>query len=316
MSDISHGYAAFGRWSAPVRIADPPPPPAPSPVAGVYDTEVAYGGRTYAENHQLWVAASQCCVLGVLVVEPKWEGRTVSFTNQPDATRAGKPWAASITFDQGGFAGWCQFPGEGPIEWRGRLVGSGPPLGEWETDVWYGGAWMSEDHRLRIAPGVVEVAGIPVVEPIFTADTLTFANQPRAARGGLPEAGWVRFSSESGFEGECRFPGEGPIPWRSRPLPPRPRLGVYQTMVGYGGTWYAEDHPVAIRAAEVRIAGVPVVNPVLTETTLDFAAQPDASRGGKPWAGHLRFEGDDCSGWCQFPGEGPVDWRGRRSTDP
>lgn len=318
-------WRGVGRWSAPVMFDRPappppaPPPPSPSPPApgapvGIYDTEIGYGGTFRPENHQLWVFDGGCKILGVPVTDPHWDGAQLSFTGQADASRGAKPWAASVRFDADGFSGWCQFPGEGLVDWRGRRIGGGLPTGLWDIDLFYGDRWVPEAHTLRIAPGRIEIAGVEIAAPVFYPNGFHFGAQPRASRDGVPDNGSLLIAGE-GFEGICQFPGEGALPWRTRPLPPHPRFGVYRTAIGIGGRWYDEGHVVELRPGAATIAGVPVSDPQFGAQTFGFGNQADATRAGKPWAGQLRFDGDDCSGWCQFPGEGPVDWRGTRIAD-
>lgn len=302
-----HRWNLRGRWSAAVPFARPVPPSPHSPLVGIFDTEIGYGGRVHPENHQLWVHADGCRIMGVPVQSPSWTGRTLSFTQQSDATRAGKPWAATVTFGERDFAGWCQFPGEGPVEWRGRLLFTEMPPGEWPIELLEGDRWVPQPHPLRIAPGAIELGGAAITEPIFRPGGFSFDHQPGATRGGPPFSGTLQ-QVGTGFEGTCTFPSEPPRPWRTRA--PSPPYGLYRTSIGVGGRWYDENHPVEISGAGLRIAGVPVSGAALGWNSLDFTNQPDATRAGKPWAGSLRFDGANCSGWCQFPGEGPVDWRG------
>lgn len=296
-----------GPWSGPFGFARSRPPLG-LPI-GLYNTSVSYGGRTYPENHQVWVFADGVCVLGVPVVSPQWapQTRTLRFQNQPNATRGGKPSSAFIVFSADGFAGECQFPGEGPVGWTGQKIAEAPVYGDWLTEVAFGGHWWAEDHRLKIAPGVVSVANIPVQWPILGGASLSFSDQTDASRGAMPWSASIAFA-DGGFTGQCQFPGEGPIPWRSRPS--SPSFGTYKTQVSFGGQWWDEDHPVTISADGVTVNGLTVVNPVLTATSLAFSNQPGATRAGKPESGALAFEGGNCAGWCQFPGEGPIGWRG------
>ncbi|MFL9841857.1 hypothetical protein ABS767_12855 [Sphingomonas sp. ST-64] len=300
-------WTVRGRWAAPVPFTRPLPPTPRSPLIGIFDTEIGYGGRIVPENHQIWVFADGCRVMGVPVQRPDWKGRTLSFTQQSDATRAGKPWAGSITFGESDFAGWCQFPGEGPVDWRGRLLYPEPPVGEWPMEVLEGDRWMLQPHPLRIAPGTIAIGEASIAEPFFRAGGFSFDRQPGATSGGVPSSGTLQ-QAGTGWEGTCSFPGEPSRSWRSRA--PSPPYGLYRTSIGIGGRWYDEHHPVEISGSGVRIAGVPVTGATLDLTSLAFTNQADATRAGKPWAGRLRFDGTNCSGWCQFPGEGPVDWRG------
>jgi hypothetical protein len=86
--------------------------------------------------------------------------------------------------------------------------------------------------------------------------------------------------------------------------------GTYKTSVFYGGRWWDESHPVQIQGATVTVAGVAVTNPQLGANTLAFSDQGNTDRGGKPLAGQLTFQDGSCNGWCQFSGEGRIDWRG------
>jgi len=115
----------------------------------------------------------------------------------------------------------------------------------------------------------------------------------------------------AGSSDPCKALGEFVVDkvWRGRRRS-HPLTGTYQTMIGYGAQWFEESHSLLITAGDVSIAGVPVSALETTATTLDFIGQSDASRAGKPWAGHLDFADGRCTGWCQFPGEGRGDWRG------
>lgn len=308
-----HRALLEGRWSASVPVHRPKPVPTPTPTPappelfGMYDTVLIYDDEEHFEEHQLWLYAGGCAVYGVPVHAPRWSGATLAFADQADASREAKPWAAQIDFRHNGFTGWCEFPGEGRVGWNGRRIGQGPPFGEWETELFYGGAWQPEAHPLHIGLGLVSVAGERVVYPRFTPNGLQFHSQPRASRAGLPELGEIHFTAE-GFEGSCQFPGEGGLEWRGHPA--HPPVGQYRTMIGYGGQWFDEAHPLVIAPDGVSIAGVPLATAKMTARTLDFTGEPDATHDAKPWAGHLDFAGETCTGWCQFPGEGRVDWRG------
>lgn len=89
---------------------------------GAYKTQVRYAGHTYDEHHELVVDLDGATVNGVSVQNPHFTPTSLSWSNQPDATRANKPETASISFTSTGFSGWCQFPGEGPIDWFGRHI--------------------------------------------------------------------------------------------------------------------------------------------------------------------------------------------------
>jgi hypothetical protein len=86
--------------------------------------------------------------------------------------------------------------------------------------------------------------------------------------------------------------------------------GLYKTSVFYGGRWWDENHPIEIRGSTVTVAGVAVTDPRFGQGTLAFSNQSNTDRGGKPEAGQLTFANGSCTGWCQFAGEGRIDWRG------
>lgn len=169
--------------------------------AGMYATEIQWGGPG-AEWH-----SDANLILTIENRTPVAVGGAATGTN---VIWSGPNGNANITFfnDATEFIGTAQFPGEGPVRYRGTLIGASPDPQPYTSEIQWGGpnAPYNPDAPLKL---VIEnrLPVVPLGGEVARGTSVSWS--------GADGNGSISFFNDAtDFLGSAQFPGEGPVGYR------------------------------------------------------------------------------------------------------
>lgn len=167
----------------------------------IYDTEIQWGGPG-AE----WHSDARL----ILVITNRVSVISDNIAVGMNVTWSGPNGNGNITFfnDLTSFLGSVQFPGEGPVGYRGVMNGSAPEPQPFESEIQWGGpdAPFHPDAALKLVIENREPV-VPISGEVPTGTSVSWSS----SNGN----GNIRFFNDAtSFLGSAQFPGEGPVGYR------------------------------------------------------------------------------------------------------
>ncbi|MFY1670629.1 hypothetical protein ACN27G_11785 [Plantactinospora sp. WMMB334] len=251
-------------------------------VTATFTTEANWGGTWHRDANLRLEIDNRHTVTG--------QGGAAAGT---EVTWTGPNGNGDIVFDTAdSFTGTAQFPGEGPVGYRGTLVSSDPmscdEVAVFDSDVEWGGTWHNDARTTMLIDNRRTVVGPDAV----AADTAVTWTGPNGS-------GDIVFDTAGSFTGTARFPGEGPVGYRGAGMEVC-AVANYRTEARWGGAWHGDAVLSLMIDNRRTVVGA---DGVATGTAVAWT--------GPNGNGDIVFDTTDSfTGTAQFPGEGPVGYRG------